>query len=59
LVEKIFKTVDKGFLEFFGPLGFIKKVRELFSLIQKTENSQVPVFLQMLLSLLVFVLIFI
>lgn len=58
LVEKIFKTVDKGFLEFFGPLGFIKKVRELFSLIQKIENSQVPVFLQMLLSLLVFVVIF-
>ena len=59
LVEKMFKTVDKGFLEFFGPLGFIKKVRQSFSFIQKVENAQVPIFLQMVLTLLVFVLIFI
>ena len=59
LVSKIFKIVDKGFLEYFGPLGFIIKIRQAFSFIQKVENSQVPVFLQMFITLLVFILIYI
>jgi len=59
LVSKIFKIVDKGFLEYFGPLGFIIKIRQAFSFIQKVENSQLPVFLQMFITLLVFILIYI